>query len=79
MNSPPRCSGGLSPATPPLRPVSQLVYGDGMAIHSFTLVPAAYVYLLRPAPEVATGWTGAASRTTGTGTQVLLQLRRNTG
>ena len=79
MNSPPRCSGGLSPATPPLRSVSQLVYGDGMAIHSFALVPAAYVYLLRPAPEVATGWTGAASRSTGTGTQVLLQLRRNTG
>ena len=46
-----------------------------MAAHSFTLVPAAYVYLLRPAP-VAVGEDAAATRS---GTQVLLQLRRNTG
>ncbi len=35
-----------------------------MAVHSFTLVPAAYVFLLRE---------------TGSDTEVLLQLRRNTG
>ena len=46
-----------------------------MATHSFTLVPAAYVYLLRPAPGATDRDTGAAS----TATQVLLQLRRNTG
>ena len=54
-----------------------------MAVHSFTLVPAAYVYLLRPDPS------GPASQPEPTGgsvigpasasTQVLLQLRRNTG
>ena len=54
-----------------------------MAAHSFTLVPAAYVYLLRPDPS------GPASQPEPTGgsvigpasasTQVLLQLRRNTG
>ena len=46
-----------------------------MAAHSFTLVPAAYVYLLRPAPGTVERDAGAAS----TATQVLLQLRRNTG
>ena len=50
-----------------------------MTVRSFTLVPAAYVYLLRPVPEVATDWAGTASRSTGTGPQVLLQLRQNTG
>ena len=54
-----------------------------MAVHSFTLVPAAYVYLLRPDPS------GPASQPEPTdesvigpasaSTQVLLQLRRNTG
>ena len=46
-----------------------------MAAHSFTLVPAAYVYLLRPDPGSMSGKAGAAS----SATQVLLQLRRNTG
>ena len=46
-----------------------------MAAHSFTLVPAAYVYLLRPAPGAVDRDAGAAS----SATQVLLQLRRNTG
>ena len=46
-----------------------------MAAHSFTLVPAAYVYLLRPDPGAVDRDAGAAS----SGTQVLLQLRRNTG
>ena len=46
-----------------------------MAAHSFTLVPAAYVYLLRPAPDSPRDRDGAASAST----QVLLQLRRNTG
>ena len=46
-----------------------------MAAHSFTLVPAAYVYLLRPDPGAMGGEAGAAS----SATQVLLQLRRNTG
>ena len=46
-----------------------------MAAHSFTLVPAAYVYLLRPAPGTVERDAAAAS----TATQVLLQLRRNTG
>jgi len=46
-----------------------------MSAPPFTLVPAAYVYLLRHAPGAADRDTGAAS----TATQVLLQLRRNTG
>ena len=46
-----------------------------MAAHSFTLVPAAYVYLLRPDPSAADRDAGAASSET----QVLLQLRRGTG
>ena len=46
-----------------------------MAAHSFTLVPAAYVYLLRPDPGAMGGEAGAVS----SATQVLLQLRRNTG
>ena len=46
-----------------------------MAAHSFTLVPAAYVYLLRPAPGSPRDRDGAVSAST----QVLLQLRRNTG
>ena len=46
-----------------------------MAAHSFTLVPAAYVYLLRPAP----GAVDRDARAASSGTQVLLQLRRNTG
>lgn len=46
-----------------------------MAAHSFTLVPAAYVYLLRPAPDSPRDRDGAASAST----HVLLQLRRNTG
>ena len=46
-----------------------------MAAHSFTLVPTAYVYLLRPDPSAADRGAGAASSET----QVLLQLRRNTG
>ena len=46
-----------------------------MAAHSFTLVPAAYVYLLRPAPDSPRDRDGAVSAST----QVLLQLRRNTG
>ncbi|OLO67645.1 NUDIX hydrolase [Actinomyces oris] len=46
-----------------------------MAAHSFTLVPAAYVYLLRPDPSAADRGAGAASSET----QVLLQLRRGTG
>ena len=54
-----------------------------MAVHSFTLVPAAYVYLLRPAPDVPAGRTGSpgepGSRSVSAATQVLLQLRRNTG
>ena len=54
-----------------------------MAAHSFTLVPAAYVYLLRPTPDAPAGRTGATgepgSRSVSAATQVLLQLRRNTG
>ena len=50
-----------------------------MAAHSFTLVPAAYVYLLRPAPDSAAGRAGSTSRSESVETQVLLQLRRNTG
>ena len=54
-----------------------------MAVHSFTLVPAAYVYLLRPTPDAPAGRTGATgepgSRSVSAATQVLLQLRRNTG
>ncbi|WP_423842476.1 NUDIX domain-containing protein [Actinomyces naeslundii] len=50
-----------------------------MAAHSFTLVPAAYVYLLRPAPDSAAGRAGSTSRSESVQTQVLLQLRRNTG
>lgn len=46
-----------------------------MAAHSFTLVPAAYVYLLRPDP----GAVGEDAAAASSGTQVLLQLRRNTG
>ena len=46
-----------------------------MAAHSFTLVPAAYVYLLRPDP----GAVGEDAASASSGTQVLLQLRRNTG
>ena len=46
-----------------------------MAAHSFTLVPAAYVYLLRPDPGAMGGEAGAVS----SATQVLLQLRQNTG
>ena len=46
-----------------------------MAAHSFTLVPAAYVYLLRPAP----GAVDRDARAASSATQVLLQLRRNTG
>ena len=46
-----------------------------MAAHSFTLVPAAYVYLLRPDPGAMARGAGAASSET----QVLLQLRRGTG
>ena len=46
-----------------------------MAAHSFTLVPAAYVYLLRPGP----GAVGEDAAAASSGTQVLLQLRRNTG
>ena len=41
-------------------------YGAPMAVHSFSLVPAAYVLLLREASE-------------GGAPEVLLQLRRNTG
>ena len=54
-----------------------------MAVHSFTLVPAAYVYLLRPDPSgpasqpEPTG--GSVIRPASASTQVLLQLRRNTG
>lgn len=58
-----------------------------MAVHSFTLVPAAYVYLLRPAPDIPAGRTESTgepgsrsvSRPASAATQVLLQLRRNTG
>lgn len=53
-----------------------------MAVHSFTLVPAAYVYLLRPAPDSSHSPHGGDGATTGTvsaSTQVLLQLRQNTG
>ena len=50
-----------------------------MAVHSFTLVPAAYVYLLRPAPDSAAGRAGATSRSESAETQVLLQLRQGTG
>ena len=46
-----------------------------MAAHSFTLVPAAYVYLLRPAPDSPRDRDRAVSASA----QVLLQLRRNTG
>ena len=46
-----------------------------MAAHSFTLVPAAYVYLLRPDP----GAVGEDAAAASSATQVLLQLRRNTG
>ena len=46
-----------------------------MAAHSFTLVPAAYVYLLRPDP----GAVGEDAAAASIATQVLLQLRRNTG
>ena len=46
-----------------------------MAAHSFTLGPAAYVYLLRPAP----GAVDRDARAASSATQVLLQLRRNTG
>lgn len=46
-----------------------------MAVHSFTLVPAVYVYLLRPAAGSPTCRAGSVS----SGTHVLLQLRRNTG
>ena len=46
-----------------------------MAAHSLTLVPAAYVYLLRPAP----GAVGEDAAAASSATQVLLQLRRNTG
>lgn len=58
-----------------------------MAVHSFTLVPAAYVYLLRPTPDAPAGRTGSTSEpgsrsgsvSVSAATQVLLQLRRNTG
>ena len=50
-----------------------------MAVHVFSLVPAAYVYLLRPAPDSAAGRAEATSRSESVQTQVLLQLRRNTG
>ncbi|WP_167149075.1 NUDIX domain-containing protein [Actinomyces sp. ZJ308] len=50
-----------------------------MAVHSFTLVPAAYVYLLRPAAGASAGRTGQASGSTSAATQVLLQLRQGTG
>ncbi len=46
-----------------------------MAAHSFTLVPAAYVYLLRPDP----GAVGEDAAAASSATQVLLQLRQNTG
>ena len=46
-----------------------------MAVHSFTLVPAAYVYLLRPHPGVSDRDAGPVS----TAPQVLLQLRQGTG
>ena len=46
-----------------------------MAAHSFTLVPAAYVYLLRPDPSALDRDAVAVS----SATQVLLQLRQNTG
>ena len=46
-----------------------------MAAHSFTLVPAAYVYLLRPHPGVSDRDAGPVS----TAPQVLLQLRQGTG
>ena len=48
-----------------------------MAVHSFTLVPAAYVVLLRETgPGEADDVTGASPSAR---TEVLLQLRRNTG
>ena len=54
-----------------------------MAAHSFTLVPAAYVYLLRPSLAAPAGRSGTASGSANGSasatTQVLLQLRRGTG
>lgn len=48
-----------------------------MAVHSFALVPAAYVLLLRESgPSEADGGTAPAPSAR---TEVLLQLRRNTG
>ena len=46
-----------------------------MAVHSFTLVPAVYVYLLRPHP----GASERDAEPVSTAPQVLLQLRQNTG
>ena len=54
-----------------------------MAVHSFTLVPAAYVYLLRPDPSGPASQPeptdGSVIGPASASTQVLLQLRRNTG
>ena len=46
-----------------------------MSVHSFTLVPAVYVYLLRPHP----GASDRDAEPVSTAPQVLLQLRQNTG
>ena len=71
-----RYPGYFFPGRSPVRVWSTVA---AMAVHSFTLVPAAYVYLLRPAPDSAAGRAGATSRSESAETQVLLQLRQGTG
>ena len=44
-----RYPGYFFPGRSPVRVWSTVA---AMAVHSFTLVPAAYVYLLRPAPRL---------------------------
>ena len=71
-----RYPGYFFPGRSPVRAWSTVA---AMAVRSFTLVPAAYVYLLRPAPNSAAGRAGVMSRSESAETQVLLQLRRGTG